>query len=81
VSVLPKSLFARTALLIATAILVFALIAWQAILWTAVVPAAEGEAALLTQRANEAIVARSTRQPLPEGVRFESGAPSPMRLW
>lgn len=77
-SALPQSLFARTALLIATTILVFALIAWQAIIWTAVVPAAEAAAALLTQRANEATAARSTRQPLPEGVRFESGAPTPM---
>jgi len=78
VSALPKSLFARTALLIATTILVFGLIAWQAVIWTVVVPAAEAPAALLTQRANEAVAARSKGQPLPEGVRFESSAPLPM---
>ena len=77
-SVLPKSLFARTALLFAATLLVFTLIVWQAIIWTVFVPAAEAQAALLTERASEAIAARSTRQPLPNGVRFESSPPTPM---
>jgi two-component system osmolarity sensor histidine kinase EnvZ len=78
VTLLPQSLFARTALLIGATILVFSAIAWQAIIWTAVVPSAEAAAALLTQRANQAIAARQTGAPLPEGVRFEALAPTPM---
>ncbi|HTV97269.1 MAG TPA: ATP-binding protein [Steroidobacteraceae bacterium] len=77
-SLVPQSLFARTALLFAATILAFALITWQAILWTLVVPGAQAAAALLTQRAQQAIAARSAGQPLPEGVRFESGAPAEM---
>jgi two-component system, OmpR family, osmolarity sensor histidine kinase EnvZ len=78
VSLLPQSLFGRTALLIAGTIVVFAVIAWQAIIWTAVVPASEAEASLLTQRANEAIAARSAGRALPEGARFEPYAPDPV---
>ena len=72
---LPQSLFVRTALLLAGTILVFAILAWQAVIWTAIGPAAELAAPLLTQRANAAIAARRTGQPLPEGTRFEAVAP------
>lgn len=72
---LPQSLFVRTALLLAGTILVFAILAWQAVIWTAIGPAAELAAPLLTQRANAAIAARRAGQPLPEGTRFETAAP------
>jgi two-component system osmolarity sensor histidine kinase EnvZ len=72
---LPQSLFVRTALLLAGTILVFAILAWQAVIWTAIGPAAELAAPLLTQRAHAAIAARRAGQPLPEGTRFETVAP------
>jgi len=72
---LPQSLFARTALLIASTLAVFSVIAWQAIVWTTLLPAAQLATTVLTQRANEAIVARRTGQPLPESTRFEATAP------
>ena len=74
----PQSLFARTALLLGGTIIVFSIIAWQAIVWTAIEPAAELAAPLLTQRAQAAIVARSVGQPPPEGTRFETVAPTTM---
>jgi two-component system, OmpR family, osmolarity sensor histidine kinase EnvZ len=70
---MPRSLFARTALLIAITIVVFAVISWQAIIWTALVPTAEAAASLLTERAHAALAARRSGGPLPEGTRFESG--------
>ena len=72
---LPRSLFARTALLIAVTIFVFGVIAWQAIIWTALVPTADAAASLLTERAHEALAARSSGGALPEGARFESRRP------
>lgn len=77
-SLVPKSLFGRTALLIAATITVFAVIAWQAIIWTAIVPGSEAAASLLTQRANEAIAAHATGRALPDGARFESSTPERM---
>jgi len=74
----PQSLFARTALLIGGTILVFSIIAWQAIVWTAIEPASELAVPLLTQRANAAITARYVGQPPPEGTRFETDAPTTM---
>jgi two-component system osmolarity sensor histidine kinase EnvZ len=71
----PQSLFARTALLIACTLAVFSIIAWQAIVWTTLLPAAQLATTVLTQRANEAIAARRTGQPLPESTRFETTAP------
>jgi hypothetical protein len=56
---MPRSLFARTALLIAVTILVFAVISWQAIIWTALVPSAEAAASLLTERAHAALAAKA----------------------
>jgi two-component system, OmpR family, osmolarity sensor histidine kinase EnvZ len=72
-TLVPGSLFARTALLIAVTLFVFAVIAWQAIIWTALVPTADAAASLLTERAHAAIAARRSGGPLPEGARFESG--------
>jgi two-component system, OmpR family, osmolarity sensor histidine kinase EnvZ len=74
----PQSLFARTALLIGGTIMVFSIIAWQAIVWTAIEPAAELAVPLLTQRAQAAISARRGGQPPPEGTRFETVAPTTM---
>jgi len=71
----PQSLFARTALLIASTLAVFSVIAWQAIIWTTLVPAAQLATSVLTQRANEAIAARRMGAALPEGTRFEVTAP------
>ncbi len=73
---LPQSLFARAALLIGGTIGAFAIIAWQAIIWTTIEPAAELAAPLLTQRAQAAIAARRVGQPPPEGTRFETKAPT-----
>lgn len=75
---MPQSLFARTGLLIGGTIVVFSIIAWQAIIWTAIEPAAELAAPLLTQRAQAAIAARRAGRPLPEGTRFEAAAPTMM---
>ncbi len=76
---MPRSLFARTALLIAITIVVFAVISWQAIIWTALVPTAEAAASLLTDRAHAALAAQRSGEPLPEGARFESGKWMPMK--
>jgi two-component system osmolarity sensor histidine kinase EnvZ len=75
VSSAPRSLFARTALLIACTLLAFSVIAWQAIVWTTLVPSAELASAMLTQRAAQAITARRAGARLPEGARFEAAAP------
>jgi two-component system osmolarity sensor histidine kinase EnvZ len=68
-------LFARTALLISSTLLVFAVIAWQAIVWTALVPAAEAQASLLTERAHEAVAAWHSGRALADGMRFETSQP------
>jgi two-component system osmolarity sensor histidine kinase EnvZ len=59
-------------------IAVFSLIAWQAIIWSTIEPAAELAAPLLTQRGHAAISARRIGQPPPEGARFETEAPVTM---
>jgi two-component system osmolarity sensor histidine kinase EnvZ len=64
--------------LIGGTIIVFSVIAWQAIVWTAIEPAAELAAPLLTQRAQAAISARSSGQAPPEGARFETEIPRTM---
>jgi len=64
--------------LIGGTIIVFSVIAWQAIVWTAIEPAAELAAPLLTQRAQAAISARSAGQAPPEGARFETEIPRAM---
>ena len=74
----PRSLFARTAILIATTLLAFSIVAWQATIWTAIVPAAELAVHVLTQRAAAAIAARRGATPLPADALFDSGAPPAM---
>jgi two-component system osmolarity sensor histidine kinase EnvZ len=68
-------------LLIAGTILLFSIVAWQAIVWTAIDPAAELAATLLTQRAIAAIAARGAGAVPPEGTRFETVAPAVMEPW
>ncbi len=58
--------------------MLFSVISWQAIVWTAIEPAAELAAPLLTQRAQAAIAARRVGQPPPEGTRFENESPTTM---
>jgi two-component system, OmpR family, osmolarity sensor histidine kinase EnvZ len=70
-----QSLFGRTALLIAGALLLFSIIAWQARVWTVVVPAAQATAHVLTERARAALAARRAGQPLPPDTRFEQSDP------
>jgi two-component system osmolarity sensor histidine kinase EnvZ len=70
----------RTAILIGGTILVFSIVAWQAIVWTTIEPAAELAAPLLTQRAQAAISARRVGQPSPAGTRFASEAPAATEL-
>jgi two-component system osmolarity sensor histidine kinase EnvZ len=74
----PTSLFARTALLIAGTIALFSIVAWQAIVWTAIDPAAELAVPILTQRAIAAVAARRAGVVPPEGTRFETVAPAVM---
>src|SRR6266700_4176447 len=70
-----QSLFGRTALLIAGALLLFSIIAWQAMAWTVVVPAAQATAHVLTERAQAALAARDEGRPLPPDTRFEQSDP------
>lgn len=65
----PHSLFGRTALLLAGTLLVFSFIAWQAMVWTIMVPAAELTAHVLTERAQVALAAAQAGQPMPENTR------------
>jgi len=67
----PQSLFGRTAALIGSTLLLFSIIAWQAMVWTIIVPAAELTVQVLTQRAQTAIAAQHTGQALPPDTRFE----------
>jgi two-component system, OmpR family, osmolarity sensor histidine kinase EnvZ len=77
----PRTLFERTAVLIASTLLAFSVVAWQAIIWTAVVPAAELAVHVLTQRAEEAVAARRAGSPPPADSRFDSGeAPATPRF-
>jgi len=66
--VTPRSLFARTALLITCALAFFSLIAWAALVWTTLIPAAEVTAHVLAQRAVLAASLYKSGMPLPEGV-------------
>lgn len=64
----PQSLFARTALLIASTLAAFSLIAWAATVWTTVIPAAEATAHVLAERTDAAVAAYRSGAPLPDGV-------------
>jgi two-component system osmolarity sensor histidine kinase EnvZ len=55
-------------LLIAGTLAFFSFLAWSAILWTTIIPAAETTAHVLAQRAKLAASAYSSGMPLPEGV-------------
>jgi two-component system, OmpR family, osmolarity sensor histidine kinase EnvZ len=74
----PLNLFMRTALLMAGALCLFSIIAWQVIVWTSLVPAAEITVQQLLTKAHAAIAAHRGGDPLPEDTRFENGpAPKP----
>jgi two-component system osmolarity sensor histidine kinase EnvZ len=64
----PRSLFARTALLITCALVFFSFIAWAALVWTTLIPAAEVTAHVLAQRATLAAASYKAGMPLPDGV-------------
>jgi two-component system osmolarity sensor histidine kinase EnvZ len=72
----PRSLFGRTAVLIASTLLVFSIVAWQAMILTVVLPAAQLTVHVLTQRAQAAVAARRTGQAMPLETRFESQGPA-----
>jgi two-component system, OmpR family, osmolarity sensor histidine kinase EnvZ len=76
----PRSLFARTALLIGVALALFAAIAWQAILWSSLEPAADGAVHGLTLTARSALQARQEGASPPPNARFETSAPPARRL-
>ena len=74
----PQTLFGRTAVLIAVALCAFSIIAWQTIIWTSLVPAAQNTVQTLSAKARAAIAAHDAGNPLPADARFESGpAPTP----
>jgi len=73
----PRSLFARTALLIAATVVLFSLICWAAIVWTTIIPAAEATAHVLAQRANTAIIASRSGAHLPQNVEIRTSEPAP----
>ncbi|MBS0379930.1 MAG: HAMP domain-containing protein [Proteobacteria bacterium] len=62
------SLFARTAALIASTILVFVLIAWAAIAWTTIIPSAQTMGRVLALRTRDAAQAYGQGHALPEGI-------------
>jgi two-component system osmolarity sensor histidine kinase EnvZ len=72
---LPRSLFGRTAVLIASALALFCVVAWQVTIWSAIEPAAALWVNILAQRAHDAEAARATAAPLPPGTRFEHQPP------
>ena len=76
----PRSLFARTALLIGAALALFALIAWQCIVWSALGPAADATVSTLTRMAGSAVHARRVGAALPPNTRFETSTPPSPRL-
>jgi two-component system osmolarity sensor histidine kinase EnvZ len=55
-------------LLITCALAFFSLIAWMALVWTTLIPAADATARILAERTRSAIAAYRTGVPLPEGV-------------
>jgi two-component system osmolarity sensor histidine kinase EnvZ len=71
----PRTLFSRTSVLIAATLSAFAILVWQAAMWTVVVPAADLSANILAQRAKAAIAAYHSNNPLPEGTRIEKIEP------
>jgi two-component system osmolarity sensor histidine kinase EnvZ len=73
----PRSLFARTAWLIAGALAFFSLIAWMTLVWTALIPAAEATAHVLAQRVEAAATAYESGAPLPQGVEISDVGTSP----
>ena len=75
----PRSLFGRTACLIAFTLLVYSIIVWQAVMWAVVVPTADLTADVLVQRAVIADTARRAGLPLPAEVAWSSQDP-PDRL-
>lgn len=75
-SFVPRSLFGRTAVLIATTLLLFTMIAWQALVWTVVLPASTLAVEVLAQRAHTAVAARRTGQAMPQDTRFETQEPA-----
>ena len=69
---LPRSLFGRTAVLIASALALFCVVAWQVTIWSAIEPAAALWVNILAQRAHDAEAARAARRAArPPGTRFE----------
>jgi two-component system osmolarity sensor histidine kinase EnvZ len=68
-------------MLIACALLVFSVLAWQAVVWSLVVPAADLTAEVLQQRARSALAARREGRTLPPETRFETSAPQEPRRW
>jgi two-component system, OmpR family, osmolarity sensor histidine kinase EnvZ len=72
---LPRSLFARTSVLIACTLVAFSMLIWQASMWAIVVPSAKTMSELLVQRARTTIVAYRNGGELPEGARLETGSP------
>lgn len=71
----PQTLFGRTAALIASTLLGFSLIAWQAVVWSLIVPAADLTAEVLQQHAQAALAARREGRTTPPETRFEAAAP------
>jgi two-component system, OmpR family, osmolarity sensor histidine kinase EnvZ len=73
----PRSLFACTALLIAGTLTFFSLMAWSAIVWTTIIPAAEATAHVLAQRTVQAAAAYKSGTQLPEGVEVSAASGLP----
>jgi two-component system, OmpR family, osmolarity sensor histidine kinase EnvZ len=71
----PATLFGRTALLIASTLAIFTLLAWAAIVWTTVIPAARATADFLALRSHTAVASYKNGTPLPEGVTVVAGPP------
>lgn len=75
-ALLPRTLFARTALLLATTLLLFSFIVWEAVMWAIVVPSASLTADMLAQQAQDSLAAQRDGRPLPSTTHFEQIAPS-----
>lgn len=73
----PRSLFARTAWLIAGALAFFSLIAWAALVWTTLIPAAEATARVLAEKAKAGAAAHESGVALPEGVELSNSRALP----
>ncbi len=75
-----RSLFARTAWLIAGTLAVFALISWAALAWSTVIPAADMTGHVLSQKADAAITAYHEGAALPSDVEIRPLSPGPPRI-